>query len=68
MFKKGAAKASFLIACLVFLCLKYTSTLLFYHYCSMKDIVLFGMPGSGKGTQAELLLEKFKGQLSYLST
>lgn len=34
----------------------------------MKDIVLFGMPGSGKGTQAELLLEKFKGQLSYLST
>ncbi|MBP7061523.1 nucleoside monophosphate kinase [Patescibacteria group bacterium] len=34
----------------------------------MKDIVLFGMPGSGKGTQAELLLEKFKGQLGYLST
>jgi len=34
----------------------------------MKDIVLFGMPGSGKGTQADLLLEKFKGQLGYLST
>ncbi len=26
-----------------------------------KDIILFGMQGSGKGTQADLILEKFKG-------
>ncbi len=34
----------------------------------MKDIILFWVPGCGKGTQAELLLEKLGDQLSHLST
>ena len=34
----------------------------------MKDIVLFGIQGSGKGTQAQLLLEAFPQDFSYLST
>jgi len=34
----------------------------------MKDIILFGAPGCGKGTQAELLLEKLEDQLSHIST
>lgn len=32
----------------------------------MLNIVLFGPPGAGKGTQAEMLLEKY--QLVHLST
>lgn len=32
----------------------------------MKNIVIFGAPGSGKGTQSELLVEKF--QLRHIST
>jgi len=35
---------------------------------SMKDIILFGVPWCGKGTQAELLLEKLGDALSHLST
>jgi adenylate kinase family enzyme len=31
----------------------------------MKDIVLTGLQGSGKGTQAEKLLEKFGDQFTY---
>jgi adenylate kinase len=34
----------------------------------MKDIILFGAPGCGKGTQAELLIEKLEGMISHLST
>ncbi len=34
----------------------------------MKDIVLFGMPGAGKGTQAELLMEKINDAYIHLST
>ena len=33
----------------------------------MKDIILFGIQGSGKGTQAEKILEKFD-KFAYLST
>ncbi len=34
----------------------------------MKDIVLFGIQGSGKWTQAKLLQEHFNGNLSYFSS
>lgn len=34
----------------------------------MTDIVLFGIQGSGKGTQSELLQEYLKGELSYFSS
>lgn len=34
----------------------------------MLDIVLFGKPGCGKGTQAELLRDAFPHQLGHLST
>lgn len=34
----------------------------------MFDIVFFGKPGSGKWTQAELLRDALKGQISHLST
>ena len=34
----------------------------------MRDIVLFGIQGSGKGTQAVLLNEKYAGKFSYFST
>lgn len=34
----------------------------------MKDIILFGMPGAGKGTQADLLREYMKDQYVHLST
>lgn len=34
----------------------------------MKDIILFWVPGCGKGTQAELLLEKLWDNISHLST
>ena len=36
------------------------------YYSSMKNIVLFGAPGAGKGTQASLLAEKY--DLIHLST
>ena len=36
------------------------------YYLSMKNIVLFGAPGAGKGTQASLLAEKY--DLIHLST
>lgn len=37
-------------------------------YYVMKDIVLFGMPGAGKGTQAELFLEASDDRYIHLST
>lgn len=37
-------------------------------YYLMKDIILFGMPGAGKWTQADLLKEYVKDQYIHLST
>jgi len=34
----------------------------------MKDIILFWAPGCGKGTQAELLIEKLSWSISHIST
>lgn len=34
----------------------------------MKDIILFWAPGCGKGTQAELLIEKLAWSISHIST
>ncbi len=41
-----------------------------HHYLGviMKDIVLFGIQGSGKGTQAALLQDLFGDKLSYFSS
>lgn len=44
-------------------------TYLYYHLRSiMKDIVLFGIQGSGKGTQSTLLQELYGDRLSYFSS
>lgn len=44
-------------------------TYLYYHLKSiMKDIVLFGIQGSGKGTQSTLLQELYGDRLSYFSS
>jgi len=38
----------------------------FLHTCIMLNIVIFGAPGSGKGTQSELLIKKYN--LHHIST
>lgn len=44
-------------------------TYLYYHLrLIMKDIVLFGIQGSGKGTQSTLLQELYGDRLSYFSS
>ena len=37
-------------------------------YILMKDLVFFGIQGSGKGTQAKILLDKIPDVFSYFST
>lgn len=52
---------------MIFLCLIVCKFVVYFNFNNiMINIVLFGKPGAGKGTQAEFLKEKYR--LTHLST